>query len=76
MEFHDALDIQLNHMYPTDMQFREDLKAFIDHRPLEAFNARTRSAVSGGDSLQRGRSRNARQDQPTFAVAQRPGYAD
>ena len=46
MEFHDASDVCLNHMYPHDFAFWEKLKAFIDHEPLEAFSAQTRGVLA------------------------------
>lgn len=46
MEFHDASDVRLNHMYPHDFAFWEKLKAFIDHEPLEAFGPQTRGVLA------------------------------
>ena len=46
MEFHDASDVRLNHMYPHDFAFWEKLKAFIDYEPLEAFSAQTRGVLA------------------------------
>ena len=46
MEFHDASNIPLNHMYPHDFAFWEKLKAFIEHEPLEAFGPQTRGVLA------------------------------
>ncbi len=46
MEFLDASNIHLNHMYPTDFMYWEKLKKFIEHEPLKAFNAQTRGVLA------------------------------
>lgn len=46
MEFHDASNTKLNHMYKHDYSYWMALKKFIDHEPLEAFNAQTRGVLA------------------------------